>query len=68
MAWYCYVNSLRKNIVSKSLNVEELDPRDENDKVTQVEELILVVLDDQLPYWVIYIRSLLNPEVYEGLI
>ena len=32
--WYCYVNSLRMNIVPESLSIEELDPRDDGDRVT----------------------------------
>ena len=53
---YYYVNSLRKNVMSESLNVEELDPKDRKDEVSLVEELIPMVLDDQFPnpshqYW-----------------
>ena len=49
-AWYCYINSLQRNTVSESLNVEELDPRNNADQATPVEELEPVVLDDELPY------------------
>ena len=55
-------------MVSESLNVEELDPRDGIDMVIPVEELILVVQDDQLPNRVIYICSLLDSELCEVLI
>ena len=44
---YCYVNSLWRNTVLESLNVEELDLRDDTDRVTLVEELEPVVLDDE---------------------
>ena len=55
-------------MVSESLNVEELDPRDDNDRESLVEELIPMVPNDQLPDQVIYIGSILNPELCEGLI
>ena len=57
-AWYYYVNSLRRNTILESLSVEELDPRDEVDRVTSVEDLVLVTLDDELLDRVVYIGSL----------
>ena len=52
----------------ESLNVEERYPRDDNDRVSLVEDLVPVVLDDQLPDQVIYIDPLLNSELHKGLV
>ena len=35
---------------------------------TLVEELEMVVLDDEVPVWVVYIGSLLNDGLYKELI
>ena len=52
----------------ESLNVEELDPRDYADRVTPVEELEAVVLDDELTNRAIYIGSLVNSRLRKELI
>ena len=44
MARYCYVNSFRKNNVSKSLGIEELDLREYGDRASSAEEPVPVVL------------------------
>ena len=51
----------------ESLCIEELDTRDDDDRATLEEELVLIVLNDELPNLVIYTGSLLNPKLHEGL-
>ena len=60
--------SPKKIVISESPNVEELDLRDNSDRVSPVEELILMVLDNQLLDRVIYIGFLLNLEPHKELI
>ena len=48
-AWYCYVNSLWRNALTKSLSMEKLDPRDGTDQATPIEYLVPLALDDKLP-------------------
>ena len=67
-AQYCYVNSLRKNNVSKSLNIEELDLKDNDDRANLLEELVPVVLNDEFPNQVVCIGSLINFELCKRLI
>ena len=67
-ARYCYVSFLRKNVLSKSLSVEELDPKDNSDRASLVKELVPIVLNDELPDRVIFVNSLLNPKPRKGLI
>ena len=48
--------------------MEELDPRNDADRATSVEELVSVVLDDEFPDRVVYIGSFLDSELREELI
>ena len=68
MTQYCYVSSRKKNSVSKSLSVEELDLRDDGNTASSVEELVTIVLNGELLDRVIYVGSLLDPKLLEGLI
>ena len=52
----------------ESLNVEELNPRDDAEQATSVKELESIVLDDELPDRVVYIGSFLDVELREELI
>ena len=54
--------------MSESLSVKELDPRDEGNWATPVEDLVLVALDDELPNRVVYIGSILDARLLEELI
>ena len=56
----CYVTSLRKSAIFETLNVEEMDPREEKEEVSPIEELTYVTLDLRRPYRFINIDSLLN--------
>ena len=39
IAQSCYVSSLRRDTTLEALNIDEIDPREEKDKVSSVEEL-----------------------------
>ena len=54
--------------MSESVNIEELDPRDDADWATPIEDLEPVELDDELPDRAINIGSLLDVGLYEELI
>ena len=52
----------------ESLIVEQLDPRDETDQVTPIEDLVPVALNDDLPDRVVNIGSFFNVGPCEELI
>ena len=54
--------------MSESLSVKELDSKDDGDKASLVEELVPMVLNHEFPDQVIYINSLLDSELHEGMI
>ena len=45
----CYVSSLRKTVALEALHVKEMDPMEKNDRVSPIEELTQVVLDQRFP-------------------
>ena len=64
----CYVSSLCKDTVPEVLNIEEMDPKEQEDRVSLVEELTQLTLDPQFPDWVVSIGSLLKHELCERLV
>ena len=54
--------------MSKALNVEEIDPRDNKDEVSPMEELSQVPLDSKFSDRYISVGSLLEPELRENLV
>ena len=52
-----------KDVVSEALNIEEIDPREEKDEMSLVEEFTKIVLDTEHPDQFISINSLLEPEL-----
>ena len=63
----CYVTSLGRNATSKTLNVEEVDPRKEKEGVSLAEELTNMISDPERLDWFVYVGSLQDPEHHAKL-
>ena len=58
----CCVTSLCKIAVLDILNVEEMDPREENKGMSPVKELTRIILDPETPDRFLNVGSLLKPD------
>ena len=63
----CYITSLCKNVVSVTLNMEEMGLRGEKEGMSPVEELTQLILDPERPDRFISIDSLLKSSQRAGL-
>ena len=62
----CYATSLRREIRTKTLAIE--NPRDKKDGMSPVEDIVQIVLDPKLPDRLVGVGSLLKPDLREELV
>ena len=63
MARSCYVSSMRKDAISEALNFKGMNPREEKNRASPVEELTQITLDPCTPDRVVSIGSLLESDL-----